>query len=213
GVRLNDVFPDGRVSRVTFGVLNLTHRDSHEFPKPVPAGRRLRVRVPLNDIAYSFRPGHRLRTAISTTYWPMVWPAPESVTLRLTTRTSVLELPVRRRRPTDLRVAFEPPEQGPPTAKTVLEPPSASRIIERDVGLGTVTIRAEENEGRAVIAETGVEIGRWVSERLVITEDDPLRAVTEMGTAFSYGKGAWRTKVHGRCALRATATQWLLSAD
>jgi len=135
------------------------------------------------------------------------------VTLKFTTGESLLELPVRSRRPIDARVAFEPPEQGRPMAKAVTEPASSSRIIERNVGSGVVTIRAEENEGRAVIADTGVEIGRWVTERLSIADGDPLSAVTEMGTVFTYAKGDWRTKVHGRCALRATGTQWLLSAD
>ncbi len=212
-VRLNDVFPDGHVSRVTFGVLNLTHRDSHEFPAPVPVGKRLRVRVPLNDIAYSFKTGHRVRVAISTTYWPMVWPAPEPVTLRLATGASVLELPVRARRPIDAKVRFAPPEQGPPMTKVVVEPPTSVRVIERDVVTGTVTVRAEENEGRAVIIDTGVEIGRWVQERLTVTEGDPLSAETAMGSIFTYAKGDWRTKVSGRCTLRATRTHWLLSAD
>ena len=175
--------------------------------------RRATVRVPLDDIAYSFKAGHRIRVAISTTYWPMVWPSPEPVTLRLTTGSSVLELPVRSRRPIDAKVKFKAAEQGPPMAKAVVEPPSSSRIIERDVGKGTVTIRAEENEGRAVIADTGVEIGRWVKERLTIAEGDPLSAETEMGSIFLYAKGDWRTKVHGRCTLRATRTTWLLSAD
>jgi hypothetical protein len=179
----------------------------------MPVGKRVTVRVPLNDIAYSFKAGHRLRTAISTTYWPMVWPAPEPVTLRLTTGLSALELPVRARRPMDAKVGFKTPEQGPPMAKTVVEPPSSSRIIERDVGRGTVTILAEENEGRAVIADTGVEIGRWVKERLTIADADPLSAETEMGSIFTYAKGDWRTRVHGRCTLRATRTTWLLSAD
>jgi uncharacterized protein len=143
----------------------------------------------------------------------MVWPAPEPVTLRLTTGTSALELPVRARRPIDAKVRFGAPEQGPPMAKTVVEPPTFSRVIERDVARRTVTIRAEENEGRAVIAHTGVEIGRWVTERLAITEDDPLSAETEMASVFSYAKGPWRTKVRGACALRATRTHWLLSAD
>jgi hypothetical protein len=212
-VRLNDVFPDGRVSRVSFGVLNLTHRASHEFPTPVPTGRQLRVRVPLNDIAYSWPAGHRIRVALSTTYWPMVWPAPEPVTLRLRTGVSALELPVRARRPLDRKVRFAPPEQGPPMAKTVVEAPTFSRVIERDVAARTVTVRAEETEGRAVIADTGVEIGRWVSERLAIGEADPLSAETEMASVFSYAKGSWRTKVRGSCRLRATRTQWLLSAD
>ena len=89
----------------------------------MPVGKRVTVRVPLNDIAYSFKAGHRVRVAISTTYWPMVWPAPEPVTLRLTTGASVLELPVRARRPIDAKVRFGPPEQGPPMAKVVVEPP------------------------------------------------------------------------------------------
>ena len=74
-------------------------------------------------------------------------------------------------------------------AKTVVEPPTSVRVIERDVVTGTVTIRAEENEGRAVIVDTGVEIGRWVKERLSITEGDPLSAETEMGSIFTYAKG------------------------
>jgi hypothetical protein len=113
----------------------------------------------------------------------------------------------------DAKVKFAPPEQGPPMAKTVVEPPTSVRVIERDVVTGAVTVRAEENEGRAVITDTGVELGRWVQERLTITEGDPLSAETEMGSVFSYAKGAWQTKVEGRCRLRATPTEWLLSAD
>jgi hypothetical protein len=52
-----------------------------------------------------------------------------------------------------------------------------------------------------------------VTERLTIAEGDPLSAETEMGSVFSYAKDAWRTRVEGRCRLRATRTTWLLSAD
>ena len=38
-VRLNDVAPDGASPRVTYGLLNLTHRDSHEDPAAAGAGR------------------------------------------------------------------------------------------------------------------------------------------------------------------------------
>ena len=39
--RLSDVAPDGKVTRVTYGVLNLTHRDSHESTRPLGAGQAL----------------------------------------------------------------------------------------------------------------------------------------------------------------------------
>jgi len=36
--RLSDVAPDGRATRVTYGMLNLTHRDSHGAPEPLEPG-------------------------------------------------------------------------------------------------------------------------------------------------------------------------------
>ncbi len=48
------------------------------------AGRRRRGRSALpmksrsRGVAYAFRPGRRIRLAISTTYWPMVWPEREA---------------------------------------------------------------------------------------------------------------------------------------
>ena len=39
-VRLNDVAPGGASTRVTYGLLNLTHRDNHEHPRPLEPGKR-----------------------------------------------------------------------------------------------------------------------------------------------------------------------------
>ena len=211
-VRLNDVFQDGRVSRVTYGVLNLTHRKSHEFPEAMKPGRRTKVRVALNDVAYSFRKGHRMRVVISTTYWPMIWPSAESVTLGIVTGKSTLSLPLRKPRPIDRKVVFGEPEMGEPMARHIVEPARFRRVIEKDVAARTVTVRAEEVDGRIVIADTGVEIGRWIDERCAITEGDPLSAETEMGSVFTYRKGDWDTTTEGRCKLTATRTHWMLSA-
>ena len=59
--RLCDVAPDGASRRVSYGVLNLTHRDSHAEPEPLEPGRFYRIRLKLNDCGYRFAPGHRLR--------------------------------------------------------------------------------------------------------------------------------------------------------
>lgn len=60
-VRLSDVLPDGKATRVTYGLLNLAHRDSHEHPERLEPGKRYAVQVRMNDVAQSFPPGHRLR--------------------------------------------------------------------------------------------------------------------------------------------------------
>ena len=64
-VRLNDVAPDGAATRITYGVLNLCHRDSHEHPELLEPGKSYRVRVQLDDIAWRLPAGHRLRLALS----------------------------------------------------------------------------------------------------------------------------------------------------
>ncbi|HSH42863.1 MAG TPA: CocE/NonD family hydrolase, partial [Arenicellales bacterium] len=81
-VRLSDMAPDDKATRVTYGLLNLTHRDSNETPQPLEPGRRYTVRVQLNDIAQKFPRGHRIRVGISTSYWPLAWPSPQPVRLR-----------------------------------------------------------------------------------------------------------------------------------
>jgi hypothetical protein len=65
-VRLCDVAPDGASLYVAHGLLNLTHRDSHEHPEPLEPGRRYRVTVPLKVCGHAFVPGHRLRVAVSS---------------------------------------------------------------------------------------------------------------------------------------------------
>jgi putative CocE/NonD family hydrolase len=69
-VRLSDVAPDDKATRVTYGLLNLTHRESHERPTPLEPGQSYRVSVKLNDVAYAFPAGHRIRLSISTSSWP-----------------------------------------------------------------------------------------------------------------------------------------------
>ncbi|MEU6943222.1 CocE/NonD family hydrolase, partial [Streptomyces rubiginosohelvolus] len=93
--RISDVDPDGRATRVTYGVLNLTHRESDEHPEPLEPGRRYRARITLNGVGQAFPPGHRVRLSLSTSYWPLVWPAPEPVLLTVHEEGAALTLPVR----------------------------------------------------------------------------------------------------------------------
>src|SRR5204862_2099890 len=98
-VRLCDLHPSGESLRVSYGVLNLAHRDGHEKPAPLALGQRYRVRIQLNDAGAAFPAGHRIRLALSTAYWPIIWPAPEKATLLIVGCT--LDLPVRPTQATD----------------------------------------------------------------------------------------------------------------
>jgi len=93
--RLSDVAPDGRATRVTYGMLNLTHRDSHGAPEPLEPGEHYPIELTLNCVAQNFPAGHRIRLSLSTSYWPLAWPPPEPVRLSVHTGKSTLELPER----------------------------------------------------------------------------------------------------------------------
>ena len=66
---------------------------------PLVPGWRYDVEVALNAIGERLPAGSRLRLAVSSAYWPQLWPSPEPVRLSLIADgSSVLELPVARRR-------------------------------------------------------------------------------------------------------------------
>jgi len=95
-VRLCDVAEDGTSRLVTRGVLNLTHRHGDERPEPLEPGRRYTASVRLDATAQAVPAGHRLRVAVSTSYWPWLWPAPGLATLTLFAGPECrLRLPVR----------------------------------------------------------------------------------------------------------------------
>jgi hypothetical protein len=63
-VRLCDVHPSGESLRVSYGVLNLAHRDGHEKLARLAVGERYQVRIQLNDAGSVLPAGHRKTRAI-----------------------------------------------------------------------------------------------------------------------------------------------------
>jgi len=219
-VRLNDVAPDGASGRVSFGVLNLTHRNGHEHPQPLEPGRRYRVAIRLNDIAYSFAPGHTLRVAVSTTYWPMIWPAPEPVELTVITGASELELPVRPPRAEDENLpGFESPERGPGPDHTPLEWAEAQRMIELDL-TNEETVYTTFGDGGdfggaalACIDEIDLTVGYTVRKTFRINAYDPLTARAELEQKTIFRRGDWRVRIECRTALSADKENFRIQAS
>jgi putative CocE/NonD family hydrolase len=208
-VRLCDVAPEGDSTRVSFGILNLTHRDGHDAVHPMIPGRRTRVRVQLNDAAYAFLPGHYLRIAVSTSYWPMVWPSPEDVLL--TVDAGALELPIRPARDRDAELRdLGDPTWGPEAKVTVLRPGTWGRNVTIDAldGQTTVTNLVEgplvrqDRIGRA-LAVTG-------SDRNRIGPTDPASASAESERVVEIVRGESTIRVAAQVALSCTREAFML---
>ncbi|CAF1403361.1 unnamed protein product [Didymodactylos carnosus] len=87
-VRLCAIHPTrGASVLIARGILNLTHRDSHENPEPLQIGQVYSINITLSSTCVRIAAGYRLRLAVSTCYWPLVWPSahPATVTLHFNT--------------------------------------------------------------------------------------------------------------------------------
>jgi hypothetical protein len=184
-VRLCDVAPDGASTRVSYGILNLTHRDGHAEPRPMVPGERTTIRVPLNDVAYAFLPGHRLRVGLSTDYWPMVWPSPEPVTLTILPGPSTLELPVRPPRPEDASlVDLGEPAWGPAEPATELRAGRWGREIHTDAMTGETSVTNLVDGPLTRLDRHGGAIALTGFDRSSIRGDDPATARAESRREF-----------------------------
>ncbi|CAM4792308.1 unnamed protein product [Rotaria magnacalcarata] len=68
---------------ISRGILELTHYKSHEHPQLLNIDEIFNVEIILSGICVCIPAGSRLRLALSTSYWPIVWPAPQLSTLTI----------------------------------------------------------------------------------------------------------------------------------
>ena len=211
-VRLCDVAADGASSRATYGILNLSHRDDHENLRSMTPGERTRVRVQLNDTACGFAPGHRIRVAVSTTYWPMVWPSPEPVTLTVWPLGSRLALPVRPPRPGDGDVVVDmDPETGPPEGVSEVRPGRWERTIHTDVLTGETVVTNISDSGRNRLDGLDLEFRAAGEDRVGIREGDSLSCWAESLRTSEQIRVGWAIRLEGRVRLTCTHDDFLLT--
>ncbi len=219
-VRLNDLAPDGTSSLVTYGVLNLSHRNSHQRPRPLTPDELVDVTLNLNDIAHRFPAGHQLRLAISTSYWPLIWPAPKPFTLTVESGTSKLDLPLRTPQVLDDQLRpFEPAEAAPTaSAQFALKQHEFTRSYERDLTTHDTVYRLFSAGGDL---ETGaimridainMDLGHTVERVFSIGESDPLSARASIVERLMMRRGDWCIRIRAETELTADTDQFRLRA-
>ena len=177
-VRLNDVALDGRSTRVGIGVLNLTHRNSHEFPEPLTGP--CEAVIELDDIAHHFPAGHRIAVSISTTYWPIAWPSPELATLTVALGQSHLTLPIRPPRPQDAALRPFGPAQSAPQTPVIHHDGALKhpRRVTRDLITRRMTVDFPRWTYMLEMPDIATTTTSSGYARFHITEGDPLSAET-----------------------------------
>ncbi|NBC97181.1 MAG: CocE/NonD family hydrolase [Deinococcus-Thermus bacterium] len=212
--RLSDVRPNNEVARVTYGLLNLSHREGSDAPEPLVPGHRYRVRIPLNGVAQSFPAGHRLRLALSTSYWPLAWPPPEPVRLTVHPAGSHLTLPVRPPRPEDEQLRrFGPPVTAEALRREVLEAEHHNWRVIRDLARDASTLHVIDDSGVVYLPEIDLEVGRGGEEFYRSTGNDYGSVEGETRWRRSVARGDWRIRTETRTVLTSDAEAFYLRAE
>lgn len=199
-VRLCDVHPDGASELISAGVLNLTHRNSHAAPEKLVPGEDVVVHLRLDQCAFRLPADHRLRIAISTAWWPMIWPVPEAATL--TIGEAALMLPVRPSAAGD-EVSFPEPEGAAPWEVETLREPSSPRHIERDEASGLVRLVIVDDFGELRDADHGLCNGSIVRETWTIHPDDPLSAHGSAHWTQTLSRNEWSVRTETYSFMRS----------
>jgi uncharacterized protein len=211
--RLTMIAPDGGSALITWGALNLTHRDGHDAPEALEPGRSYDVTVTMNAIAQRVPAGARLRLALSTGSWPLLWPAPEEAALTLDPAASRLELPVlpadaARTAPAD----FAPAEVPPPPDLAWLRPFARRRRFVRDVASGRVELILDKDDGAYRVESHGMEVDAQGTERQWITDGDPLAGGGEVVWRIAQRRADWDVAVEARTTVTADAGSFRIEA-
>ena len=208
-VRLCDLRPDGTSALITMGVLNLAHRHSFEKPEKLTPHEVYPVRVELDQIAYRLPAGHRLRIALSSSYWPFIWPSAEASTL--TVVSGQLSLPIRADRPSGT-VEFAEAETSDKWQAEELRAASAIRNVYKDDDTQEYITSIRNDFGEFKDLHHGLINGSVVTERWSIHPDNPLSAKGLIEWEQTGGREDWQWRTEACVQVHADVTHMHVNA-
>jgi putative CocE/NonD family hydrolase len=205
-VRLCDVAPDGSSTLVTRGVLNGLRRHGMDRSEPLVPGESTTLPVRLVATGHRFVAGHRLRIAVSTAYWPWVWPHGTAATLVLDPAASTVTLPVWTGGADD-GVRFEAPVRATPLAVTRVEPtdPLPQRTVTHDVETGEWTLDVDPGYGGGRVYPDGLVFSEDARETYRIRSGDPTSARADSRWAIGLTQETWAARLETTSSVTATA--------
>jgi len=210
--RMVDVHPDGAANLIARGVLNICHRDGNAVPRAAVPGDFYDVTMALDETGYRLAPGHRLRLAVSTAYWPMVLPSPNRVTATIRAGAeAVLSLPIL----TDARQAAPPlPTNPDPLPRYPADAPGHSRRhVEHDLQTGRVRYVISSDGGWSRNAVHGMQVRESRDEVWEIDPADPAGATGHLVFNAERARGDWQTATRSEIRFTCGPTTYQVEAQ
>ena len=208
--RLNEVTPDGKSWSVSYGVLNLTHRTSHEQPSPLEAGRSYDIQLSCYFTAHRFKKGSRIRVALSESIWPMLWPSPLPVELHIVLGASSLSLPVRSMAAADsslpMQILKDRIEQAAKDDRLLDDRYEVTQM--GPDAHGRVTLHKRLRDPPETLADIGTTVSGGSDWYMSIQEGDPNSCVWQLQWWSNISRGEWVTRTRATMELSSTTEEF-----
>ena len=203
--RLCAVAPDGASSRVSYGAINLAYCQWHSKSNKLLA----ELSFELDAIGYQLPAGHKLRLALSTSYWPLLWPAPGAGAVSLLQAS--LSLPLLAAEPEP--VSFAAHESAAPAPLVNIRPAAHQREPGSDPASGVVSLKIVDDFGANRNEATGLTTGSVARELWSIHPDDPNSARGQCHWTQQLQRPGWDIRTEARAQMRSDADNFYLEAE
>ena len=210
-VRLCDVSPSGRSELVSIGVLNLTHRNGNKSPILMPIGETQSLKLKMDNTGHRFLPGQKIRIALSTAYWPFVWPAADNPTLVLADQPACLSLPMLINLE-EKSVQPNRPIAPPISALTNKRLPNSKREVKYDSHQNKINLTIEDDLGELLYHKHNLVTSAVKHENYEISDSDPLSSKAEISWNFEYTRDNWTARNISETILTNNKKYYFLTA-
>ena len=212
--RLCDVSSDGKSTLISYGILNLKLREGREKLAQIIPDEFMDVCVRLNDTGWQLSPGRQLRLSLSSQLWPMAWPQPEEVRLKISLSSCYLEIPTLH--PSDMFTTdelFTKPEASVPMPHQILKESTGTREIYKNQATGELVYDVVSDGGEIYFTDINLIYGSNNSQHYLIKEGDPLSAKMIYIADFSFNRGDWLVQTKSKLTVTCDENFFILKAN
>lgn len=213
--RLADVAPSGRTTRVTYGLLNLNHRKNHSEVVDLIPGKKYKFDVEMNYVAQKFAKGHKIRLSLSSSYWPLAWPSPERVKMKVFYCNSRIILPEFKAplRGDDANLnQFKEPANQEPAPSEILLPSRRSWKVIHDMSSDEEILEVINDDPKQLLVIPNVVMYRKVSEIYKFSKDDYRTLHAEVDRELSFSRKGWDIKTIAKTTVTSTKEHFRILA-
>ena len=209
--RLSDVAPDGQVTRVTYGTINLSNRDALDSGQTVSVDEVYAIEIQMDFIAQTIPKGHRLRVALSDSYFPLLWTAPEKASITLQQSMQSLDLPVYTG--AAIENPFQPAISAPAESITMQRQASNKRHICEDVASGVISVQIEDDFGCMKFDTHGLYVDQLVQEEYSTHPEDPDQTKASTRWLHKTGRGDWQVSSETKMCITCDKHNFYIEAS